>query len=91
MFTSKFRLQAGHLLAANRSSHTCSSLWQLSDVVQRPALPLPETGEPSITLDGATFCWKAASEGGQPALLDVTLQVLPVAPTSLLLRKGHAV
>ena len=55
-------------------------LSQLPEVAQPPALPLREAGQPAIELDGASFAWKAAAEGGQPALQDVNLQVLPVAP-----------
>ena len=49
---------------------------QLPEVSQPPSLPLPGSGEPAIALDGASFAWKAASEGGQATVLDVTLEVL---------------
>ena len=49
---------------------------QLPEVAHPPSLPLPESGEPAIALHGASFAWKAASEGGQPTVQDVTLEVL---------------
>ena len=52
---------------------------QLPEVSQPPSLPLPDSGEPAIALSGASFAWKAASEGGQPTVQDATLEVLFLA------------
>ena len=49
---------------------------QLPEIAQPPSLPLPDTGEPAIALRDATFTWKATSEGEQPTVQDVTLEVL---------------
>ena len=48
---------------------------QLPEVSQPPPLPLPGSGEPAVALSGASFAWKAASEGGQPTVQDATLKV----------------
>ena len=48
---------------------------QLAEVSQPPSLPLPGSGEPAVALDGASFAWTAASEGGQPTVQDVSLEV----------------
>ena len=51
------------------------SCTQLPDVAQPPVQPLPEAGQPAIALQGASYAWQAAAEGGQPTVHDATLQV----------------
>ena len=53
---------------------------QLAEVSQPPSLPLPGSGEPAVALDGASFAWTAASEGGQPTVQDVSLEVCSSSP-----------
>ncbi len=82
-----FRVQHAHYrvhqLAASTTSQAASQIFallcavrvQLPEVSQRPSLPLPGSGEPAVALSGASFAWKAASEGGQPTVQDATLEV----------------